>query len=198
MNLHELKRCDFFKGLTEDDIANLLFSSPGALRRYKEGDYVAHQGEVCDKIAIMTEGEVYTVMTNEEYGKELIFNSIKSPSLIGYTYLFASDNRFNVDVIAKTPCKIIFVEKERLVALMHERPVFMQSYIRGMANVGLTVFKRLYELNLNSLKQRLLKYLENNHEIPNQTVLAKRLGVTRPSLSRALAELKRDGLIDSN
>ena len=197
MDLNELKQCDFFKGLTEDDIANLLFSSPGALRRYKEGDVVARQGEVCDKIAIMTKGELYTVMINE-YGKELILNSIKSPNLLGFTYIFASDNRFNVNVIAKTPCELIFVEKERLVSLMHDRPIFMQSYLRGMANVGLTVFKRLYELNLSSLKQRLLKYLENNQEIPNQTVLAKRLGVTRPSLSRAMAELKRDGLIDSN
>lgn len=194
MDLNELKKADFFKGLSEDDIASLLFSSPGALRKYKEGVYVAHQGEVCDKIAIMTKGAICSYMVND-YGKELILANLESPNLLGYTYIFASDNRFNVNIIAKTPCEMIFIEKERLLALMHERPIFMQSFFRGLADRSLKVFSRLFELNLHSLKQRLIKYYENNTDIPSQTELAKRFGVTRPSLSRALAELKRDGII---
>jgi len=194
MDLNEIKNCDFFKGLSEDDIANLLFSSPGALRQYKEGDNVARQGEVCDKIAIMVKGSVYSVMIND-YGKELILTDIHSPSMLGYTYLFASDNKFNVNIIAKTACDIYFVEKEKLLALLHNNPVFMQSYMRGMSDTSMKVFKRLFELNLNKLKQRLLSYMEQHDELPKQAELAKQLGVTRPSLSRAIAELKRDGLI---
>ena len=194
MDLNEFKNCDFFKGLTEEDIASLLYSSPGSLRKYKEGDYVAHQGEVCDKIAIMLKGSVYSVMVND-YGKELILTDIHTPSLLGYTYLFATDNKFNVNVIAKTPCEMVFIEKERILALMHERPVFMQSFMRGMSDISMKVFKRLFELNLHKLKQRLLSYIEQHDELPKLTELAKQLGVTRPSLSRALAELRRDGLI---
>ena len=195
MDLNEFKNCDFFKGLTEEDIASLLYSSPGALRKYKEGDYVAHQGEVCDKIAIMLKGSVYSVMVND-YGKELILTDIHTPSLLGYTYLFATDNKFNVNVIAKTRCEMVFIEKERILALMHERPVFMQSFMRGMSDISMKVFKRLFELNLHKLKQRLLSYIEQHDELPKLTELAKQLGVTRPSLSRALAELRRDGLIN--
>jgi CRP-like cAMP-binding protein len=194
MNLNELKNCDFFKGLSEEDIANLLFSSPGALRKYKEGDYVAHQGEICDKIAVMTKGAVYSVMIND-YGKELILTNIESPSLLGYTYIFATNNKFSVNIIAKTDCDLYFIEKEKLVAYMHNHPVFMQSYLRGMADTSLKVFKRIFDLNLHKLKQRLLSYMEQHDELPKQAELAKQLGVTRPSLSRALAELKRDGLI---
>ena len=194
MDLNEFKNCDFFKGLTEDDIAKLLFSSPGSLRKYKDGDYVAHQGEICDKIAILTKGKVCTVMVND-YGKELILADIHSPSMLGYTYLFASDNKFNVNIVAKSSCDIYFIEKEKLLALLHDKPLFMQSYMRGMSDVSMKVFKRLFELNLHKLKQRLLSYIEQHDELPKLTELAKQLGVTRPSLSRALAELRRDGLI---
>lgn len=194
MNLHELQKCDFFKGLSEEDIANLLFSSPGALRQYKEGDYLAHQGEVCDKIAIMTKGSVCSVMIND-YGKELILANIESPSILGYTYIFASNNKFNVDIIAKSDCDLYFIEKEKLLTFLHDRPIFMQSYLRGMSDISLRVFKRIFDLNLHKLKQRLLSYMEQHDELPKQEELAKQLGVTRPSLSRALAELKRDGLI---
>lgn len=195
MNLNELQNCDFFKGLTEDDIAKLLYSSPGSLRKYKEGDYVAHQGEVCDKIAILTKGTVCSLMVND-YGKELILTDIHSPSLLGYTYLFATDNKFNVNIIAKSSCDIFFIEKERLLALLHDNPIFMQSYLRGMSDICMKVFKRLFELNLHKLKQRVLSYLEQHDELPKLEELAKKFGVTRPSLSRALAELRRDGLID--
>jgi CRP-like cAMP-binding protein len=194
MNLNELQKCDFFIGLSEEDIANLLFSSPGALRQYKEGDYVAHQGEVCDKIAIMTKGSVYSVMIND-YGKELIMGNLECPCILGYTYLFATNNKFNVNIIAKTDCDLYFVEKEKLLSFLHEHPIFMQSFMRGMADTSLRVFKRLFDLNLHKLKQRLLSYLEQHDQLPKQAELAKQLGVTRPSLSRALAELRRDGLI---
>ena len=77
---------------------------------------------------------------------------------------------------------------------MHERPIFMQSFMRGVADRNLKVFKLIYNLNLNKLKQRVLNYLNEHQEITNVTELAKQLGVA-PSLSRALAELRRDGLI---
>ncbi|MCR4765428.1 MAG: Crp/Fnr family transcriptional regulator [Bacteroidaceae bacterium] len=194
MDIHELQNCSFFKGLSEEDIANLLLSSPGSHRIYKEGDFVARQGEVCDKIAIMMKGSVYSVMIND-YGKELILSNIKSPNILGYSFIFGTDNKFNINVIAKTPCEMIFVEKEKLLKLLHERPVFMQSFMRGMSDISMTVFKRIFELNLSKLKQRLLSYMEQHEELPKQAELAKQLGVTRPSLSRAIAELKRDGLI---
>lgn len=194
MEISELQNCDFFKGLTEYDIANLLYSSPGTLRLYKEGDYVARQGEVCDKIAIMLKGSVYSVMVND-YGKELILENMQSPNLLGYTYIFATNNRFNVNIIAKSPCEMVFIEKERILALMHERPVFMQSFMRNMSDLSMRVFKRVFDLNLHKLKQRLLSYVEQHDELPKLAELAKQLGVTRPSLSRALAELRRNGLI---
>ena len=130
-----------------------------------------------------------------DYGKELILADIHSPSMLGYTYLFASDNKFNVNIVAKSSCDIYFIEKEKLLALLHDKPLFMQSYMRGMSDVSMKVFKRLFELNLHKLKQRLLSYIEQHDELPKLNELAKQLGVTRPSLSRALAELRRDGLI---
>jgi len=142
----------------------------------------------------MTEGTVYSIMIND-YGKELILSSIESPNILGYTYIFATNNKFDVNIIAKTPCKMIFIEKERLLKLMHERPIYMQSFMRGLSDRSHIVFNRIFELNLHKLKQRLLSYIENHDELPNQTELAKQLGVTRPSLSRAFAELKRDGLV---
>ena len=194
MDLHQLQSCDFFKGLSESDIASLLFSNPSAVRTYEEGDIVAHQGEVCDKLAVITEGSVYSMMSNR-YGKELIVADLKAPEILGYTYLFATNNTFSVNVIAKSYSKLYFIEKDRLVTLMHERPVFMQSFMRCVADRNLKVFKLIYNLNLNKLKERVLNYLNEHQEITNVTELAKQLGVTRPSLSRALAELKRDGLI---
>ena len=126
--MNEFKNCDFFKGLTEDDIAKLLFSSPGSLRKYKDGDYVAHQGEICDKIAILTKGKVCTVMVND-YGKELILADIHSPSMLGYIYLFASDNKFNVNIVAKS--SIEFDASTRYASYLYLYKRLLQSGKKG-------------------------------------------------------------------
>ena len=46
-----------------------------------------------------------------------------------------------------------------------------------------------------NLKTRLLKYLETHSAIHNQQEVAQKLGVTRPSLARALSELVNEGKI---
>ena len=51
------------------------------------------------------------------------------------------------------------------------------------------------EFALLNLKTRLLKYLETHSVIHNQQEVAQKLGVTRPSLARALSELVNEGKI---
>ena len=54
---------------------------------------------------------------------------------------------------------------------------------------------RLSEFSTMTLKARLLKYIQENGPITNQTELAQHMGVARPSLSRALSELQEEGKI---
>lgn len=195
MDLHQLQKCDFFQGLSEEEIASLLFANPGATRKYTTGDLIVHQGDICDKIAVLSAGAICSYMENE-FGKELMVKELQSPTVIGICYIFASNNHYTVNVKAKTDCEITFISKQLLNKIMDENPRFRESFIRASSDRVLGVFSLLYQMNLNNLKQRLLNYLKINPDVKSVTEMAKYLNVTRPSLSRALAELKRDGLID--
>jgi DNA-binding IclR family transcriptional regulator len=48
---------------------------------------------------------------------------------------------------------------------------------------------------VNSLRNRVIEYLEANGSISSVAVAAQELGVTRPSLSRVLSEMVSEGVI---
>ena len=48
---------------------------------------------------------------------------------------------------------------------------------------------------VNSLRNRVIEYLEANGSITSVATAAEQLGATRPSLSRVLSEMVSEGLI---
>ena len=101
-----------------------------------------------------------------------------------------------MDVWAETDCQIIMVGRSHLVSFMSVHPQFMQNLVQIISNRCSFLSKRLNDFAVNSLKQRIMKYIKENGRIENQSEAARHLGVARPSLSRALAEMERDGMLE--
>ena len=72
---------------------------------------------------------------------------------------------------------------------MHKHPVMLENFLRDISDRGVFLSRKVNEFALQNLKTRILAYLEKNPDIHNQREVAQRLGVTRPSLARALSEL---------
>ena len=67
--------------------------------------------------------------------------------------------------------------------------------VKDISDRSVFLSRKLNEFALLNLKTRLLKYLETHSVIHNQQEVAQKLGVTRPSLARALSELVNEGKI---
>ena len=65
----------------------------------------------------------------------------------------------------------------------------LENFLRDISDRGVFLSRKVNEFALQNLKTRILAYLEKNPDIHNQREVAQRLGVTRPSLARALSEL---------
>lgn len=183
-----------FVGMKEEEMAAFLFGVPNALRQVQPGDVIARQGTLCRGLYILASGVVRAGMTNED-GKEITIEEIQAPALLASAFLFATENRFPVHVEALVPCEVFVIGKERFLDFMHQYPRVMQNFLRDISDRGVFLSKRLNEFALLSLKERLLKYLEKHPVIHNQQEVARKLGVTRSSLARVLAELVSEGKI---
>lgn len=183
-----------FEGCEAEALHQLLREAPNSLRTYKEGEYIARQGDACRSLFILMKGNVKTQMENAE-GKQLTIDWIKAPDILAPAFIYASENRFPVNVEATELCEVLVMDRTRFEAFMHAQPAVMRNFIAIISDRSLFLSRKLNEFALQSLKSRLLNYLQMHGGIHNQKEVAFILGVARPSLARALSELIAEGKI---
>lgn len=183
-----------FEGCEKEALHQLLREAPNSLRIYKEGEYIARQGDACRSLFILMKGNVKTQMENAE-GKQLTIDWIKAPDILAPAFIYASKNRFPVNVEATELCEVLVMDRARFEAFMHAQPAVMRNFIAIISDRSLFLSRKLNEFALQSLKSRLLNYLQMHGGIHNQQEVAFILGVARPSLARALSELIAEGKI---
>ena len=183
-----------FEGCEAEALHQLLREAPNSLRIYKEGEYIARQGDACRSLFILMKGNVKTQMENAE-GKQLTIDWIKAPDILAPAFIYASENRFPVNVEATELCEVLVADRTRFEAFMHAQPAVMRNFIAIISDRSLFLSRKLNEFALQSLKSRLLNYLQMHGGIHNQQEVAFILGVARPSLARALSELIAEGKI---
>jgi len=171
MELTGLLQMAPFQGMKEEELVAFLFGLPNSLKHFEPGDIIARQGDLCKGLYILASGSVRAGMINDE-GKELTVEEIGAPNLLASAFIFATENRFPVNVEAIGPCEVFVIGKERFLEFMRLHPLMMQNFLKDIS-----------------------EYLETHSVIHNQQEVAQKLGVTRPSLARALSELVNEGKI---
>lgn len=188
MLLTELLKISLFKGMNEIDVVEFLYGASNNLKRYNVGNSVVRQGDLCRGVYILVSGRVKCSMSGDN-GKEITVDEMTAPCILASAFIFATENRFPVNVEALVPCELYVIDKARFLEFMHKHPVMLENFLRDISDRGVFLSKKVNEFALQNLKTRILAYLEKNQDIHNQRELAQRLGVTRPSLARALSEL---------
>lgn len=188
MLLTELLKISLFKGMNEIDVVEFLYGASNNLKRYNVGDSVVRQGDLCRGVYILVSGRVRCSMSGDN-GKEITVDEMTAPCILASAFIFATENRFPVNVEALVTCELYVIDKARFLEFMHKHPVMLENFLRDISDRGVFLSKKVNEFALQNLKTRILAYLEKNQDIHNQRELAQRLGVTRPSLARALSEL---------
>lgn len=195
MDIQKMMETKLFEGVEEDELTEMLYANPNNIRHYKKGELIAKQGDEMKGLLILTEGIVNNLLGKEDK-KNIIVKTLHAPTLLLPAFVFASDPRFPITVKAAMDCEVVFVSRERLIRYGRKNNRLMFNVIREISDRFMFLTNRLHDFSTMTLKERLLQYIEVNGPITNQTELAQHMGVARPSISRALSELQKDGLIE--
>ena len=170
MDYKKLAEAPVFRGLSERFLENFIGRTPNALREFGIGDFIALQGTVCQSLYLLYSGRVRTNMVNEE-GKQVTIEEIEAPRLLAPAFIFATDNRFPVNITTLTNCEVLVLNRTDFVD------------------------RKLNAFALQDLKTRLLAYLREHENPRSRQEIADILGVARPSLARVLSELADEGYL---
>ena len=185
------------------DFSSLL-NFPGVLRKtHDAGEVIALEGEVCDFIGVILEGEVEVKRVTSS-GREYTLTVLTKGETFGEAIVFSSANVFPATIIARTKTTILHVPKSTVVKLCRENEEFLQDFLRILSDRILLLNKRLKESVL-TLRQKICGFLIEEYKkqrdlrirlpFPKKK-LAEILNVERPSLSRELRKMREEGLVD--
>lgn len=181
-----------FRGCNKEAVLRFWDETSSRIATYSSGDFVAMQGDPCRSLYLLCEGTVTARMMNGE-GKELTIETIQAPEVLAPAFLFSSENVFPVSVIAQTPCQVCMVNKDSFFSFMQQEASLLRNFLTIVSDRSLFISKKLNEFALQDLCARLRTYLARHHKIQNLQEVSQKLGVARPSLSRAIASMVAKG-----
>lgn len=167
---------------------------PGRADTYRKGDFIAMQNSVCRSLYLLCEGSVHIHMTSEE-GREVTLEYLSAPDVLASAFLFGTEKVLPVSIVASSPCRVVTIGRECVRALVEQDRAVLNNFLAIVSDHSLFLSRKLEQFALQSLSSRLIGYLRNNRILANLQDTAFILGVTRPSLSRTVSQLVRQGVL---
>lgn len=168
-------------------------------------DSIIHlQHERCHSIDIIISG-IVTVQNVEESGNLMTITNFSSGEILGSNLIFSSRPAYPMMVIAKTDVVLLRFNKEVILDLCSASPSFTVSYLQEVSNKTLVLTGKINTIAMKSIRECIVDYLllertyQNNDTIKlpfSKKEWAELLGIQRPSLSRELNKMRKDGMID--
>lgn len=192
-----------FRGITPERLSADLEAISFHARSYKKGEILARQGDVCNRLVILTKGSVRGEMIDYS-GRLVKVEDIASPRALAPLFLFGEENRFPVEVTANEPTEVIELPKSSVLNLFRKNEQFLENYMNLSANYARTLSDKLFFMSFKTIRQKLASYLLRLHKQQqqlhitldrSQQELSDYFGVSRPSLARELAHMQEDGLL---
>lgn len=207
--INELIKVELFNNIEKQELSTILNCIKPAIKTYKKKEIIAFEKDEMIGIGVVLEGEILISKENQD-GDRMILAQAKKGQLFGEIAAF-SIKKWPATIFANTNCTVLFFPTEKIVGLCNKmcdgHKVLIMNMLQIVSKKALMLNKKVEILSLKSIRKKLSTYLldqrnttqSDNFQIPlNRNELAEYLLVTRPSLSRELANMKSEGIIEFN
>ena len=197
-----------FDGINPEDRKAMLGCIGYHIGTFKKGDIVAFEEENIKHIGIVVSGAV-DMIKEDLWGNKTVLVRMKKDELFGETFACGSDNLSMVTFLVSEDAKILFMPFDRVMhsctmaCQFHHR--LIENMVKIIADKNRDLIRKVDVVSKRTIREKLLTYLsiqaqvqESRYfEIPlGRVELAEYLCVDRSALTRELAKMKEDGLID--
>lgn len=132
-----------FRGITPEKLSANLEEISFHTRSYRKGEILARQGDVCNRLVILTKGSVRGEMIDYS-GRLIKVEDIAAPRALAPLFLFGEENRFPVEVTANEPTEVIEIPKASVLELFRRNEQFLENYMNLSANYARTLSDKLF------------------------------------------------------
>ncbi len=202
--LQIISHTDLFSSFYGDQLAKLFKGALYHVSEHNKNSIVYMQNERCNTMDVILKGEL-AVQRIDENGRVLTISSFFAGDVIGGNLLFAQRNIFPMTITCKSHSEILHIDKELVIKLCQANKEFLTKFLRSISDKALILTDKINFISMKTIRQRIIDFLvfeyfyQKNpviHLKTSKKELAERFGVRRPSLSRELAKMRSEGLIE--
>ena len=201
-------RSPLFEGISAQERGAMLGCIGYHIGTFKKGGIVALEGENLRHIGIVLSGSV-DMVKEDFWGHKTMLLRIRKDEIFGETFACGEDNLSVVTFQVSEDAKILFLPFDRVMHSCTMACRFHHQLIENMvhiiANKNRDLMRKVEVVSRRSIREKLLTYLSiqaqaqgsRYFEIPlGRLELAEYLCVDRSALTRELAKMKDEGLLD--
>ncbi|MCF7926415.1 MAG: Crp/Fnr family transcriptional regulator [Candidatus Izimaplasma sp.] len=192
-----LKECQLFKGTRFDYDDAQIRQLPNDFILFREGDKSQYVG-------IVLTGKIH-VRTISISGEVFLINTLTPGELFGDVLLFSKEhNFFPGDLVTVEDSTVALISNKVFKQYLFHDKDFLNNFLILISEKALDVNIKNKMLSQSSVREKILFYLHRQKVIQNSNKIALKmtkkdlaslLFIPRPSLSRELINMKKDGLI---
>ena len=205
MNENKLTTCPLFKGMSIEEHDAFLDRNVNEVIKFEKGETVVRQGDIINAMYLLVDGVVRTQMITDD-GNTLEIDLLEAVIPLAPAFIFASNNKYPVDVIAMESCTFVKISKSTLLKEMVNNEKLLINFLTLNSNMAVFLSQKLQMISIKSIRHKLSIFLlekttpEKNYFIlkRSRTQLAEYFGVQRPSLARSIKELEDEGVLRTN
>ena len=197
-----------FHGIKPDERNAMLGCIGYHIGTFKKGDIVAFEGDNLKHIGIIISGAV-DMVKEDLWGNKTMLVRMRKDELFGETFACGSDNVSVVTFLVSEDAKVLFLPFDRVMhsctmaCQFHHRLIW--NMVKIIADKNRDLMRKVDVVSKRTIREKLLAYLSIQAQVQNaryfeiplgRVELAEYLCVDRSALTRELAKMKEDGLID--
>jgi len=208
-----LRQNSIFKGLTTQQIDEILPCILRAVKTYRADDFVYMRGDTVLGLGVVLEGRLLLCQENLDSAANTR-SFIEKNQLFGEVDAFSSQSVMPNSVVAQRDSTVLYLSGDFFINLCSKEccnreahQTVTKNLLRLLADRSVMLSKKIAYLTASDLKTKIAMYLWELYEVSctpsfhmplNRYRLAEFFDVARPSLSRELINLKNQGVIDFN
>ncbi len=197
-----------FDGIEPDERKAMLGCIGYHIGKYKKGEIVAFEAENIKHIGIVITGCV-DMIKEDLWGNKTMLVRIGKNELFGETFACGSDNLSVVTFLVSEDAQILFLPFNRVMhsctmaCRFHHR--LIENMVHIIADKNRNLMRKVEVVSKRTIREKILAYLSIQAQTQNaryvqiplgRVELAEYLCVDRSALTRELAKMKEEGLID--
>ena len=197
-----------FAGIRPEEMEGMLGCIGYHIRAYEKGQVIAFEEENINHVGVVLTGAV-DMLKEDLWGNRTMLVRSYPEDIFGETFACGEDSLSVVTFAAAEDCRVLFLSFCRVMHTCSHACVFHQTLIENMvrliARKNRELMRKIEVVSKKTLREKILSYLSiqaqsqgsNSFEVPlGRVEWAEYLCADRSALTRELAKMKDEGLID--